>query len=57
MLDEKSKIFIRDNNAIKILDKIRKFNENLSDLISSNDPFGFDVREEKAIKKLSQNSN
>ncbi len=53
LLDEKSKIFIRDNNAIKILDKIRKFNEkSFSDLISSNDPFGFDVREEKSYKRV-----
>ena len=53
LLDQKSKIFIRDNKAIEILNKVRLLNEKpFSEIISSNDPFGFDIREEKSYKRV-----
>ena len=45
--------FIRYNNAISILRKVRAFQEDsFSELISANDPFGFDKREKIVFKEL-----
>jgi site-specific DNA-methyltransferase (adenine-specific) len=45
--------FIRYNEAIPILHKIRKFNEtSFSEIVSANDPFGFDVRVENSYKRV-----
>lgn len=46
-------IILRDNSAIKILEKvIANTNYYMSSLISMNDPFGFDMREEHSSKRL-----
>lgn len=45
LLEKGAETFIRNNEAISILHKVRKLGEDsFSNLISSNDPFGFDVR-------------
>lgn len=53
-------IFVRYNQAMSILDKVRLLKEkSFSDLISSNDPFGFDTREDgsyKRVKPIFENS-
>ena len=56
LLEPGSDVFIRHNEAIPILQKIRKFKENsFSSLISANDPFGFDVREGNSYKRIKPN--
>ena len=53
LLEPGTDVFIRHNEAIPILRKIQKFKEdNFSTLISANDPFGFDVREENSYKRI-----
>ena len=45
--------FIRYNDAISILKKIQAFKEGaFSNLVSANDPFGFDVRQENSLKRV-----
>ena len=46
-------LFIRSNKAISILHKVKAMNEkSFSELISANDPFGFDVREEGSFRRV-----
>lgn len=53
LLERGLNTFIRNNHAIPILKKIRRFNENsFVDIISSNDPFGFDIRESGSYKRV-----
>ena len=53
LLEEGADTFIRYNEAISVLHKIRKLNEeSFATLISANDPFGFDVRVENSYKRI-----
>jgi len=53
LLEKDLNIFIRNNNSISILRKIRSFKEkSFADIISSNDPFGFDIREDNSYKRV-----
>jgi len=46
-------IFVRSNESIKILNKIKsKNNVWFSSIVSLNDPFGFDIREEHSSKRV-----
>ncbi len=48
--------FIRNNEAIPILKKVQKRREkSFSELISANDPFGFDIRVEGSMKRVKPN--
>ncbi len=45
--------FIRNSEALSILNKVRAFNEtSFSDIISANDPYGFDVRENNSYLRV-----
>ena len=45
--------FVRRNEMVSIIKKVRKFKEKTFDeIISSNDPFGFDVREVGSYKRV-----
>ena len=51
--EEGQDIFIRYNEAIPILRKIMQCGEqSFSDIVSANDPFGFDVREKDSYKRI-----
>lgn len=53
LLEEGAETFIRYNDAISILRKTRELKErSFSDIISANDPFGFDVRVENSYRRL-----
>lgn len=53
LLEKGNDSFIRFNEAISILHKVKKFKENsFSNIISANDPFGFDVRVENSYKRI-----
>jgi site-specific DNA-methyltransferase (adenine-specific) len=53
LLEEGASTFIRYNEAIPILKKVQSRKEkSFSDLISANDPFGFDVRVEGSMKRV-----
>jgi len=53
LLEEGTETFIRYNDAISILKKVREKNENsFADLVSPNDPFGYDVRETGSMKRI-----
>jgi site-specific DNA-methyltransferase (adenine-specific) len=53
LLEKGAETFIRHNEALTILHKVQKFNEKcFTDLISANDPFGFDVREDGSYKRV-----
>lgn len=53
LLENGSDTFIRFNEAIPVLQKIKKFEEqSFADFISANDPFGFDMREDKSYKRV-----
>jgi len=53
LLKEGLDIFIRNNEAIQILSKVQALNDgSISDLISANDPFGFDVRVQNSYKRI-----
>jgi site-specific DNA-methyltransferase (adenine-specific) len=53
LLEEGASTFIRYNEAIPILKKVQAKNEkSFSDLVSANDPFGFDVRVEGSMKRV-----
>lgn len=45
--------FIRNNDQISILRKVKSHNENsFAGIVSANDPFGFDVREKGSYKRV-----
>lgn len=53
LLEEGTSTFIRYNEAIPILRKVKIKEENsFSDIVSANDPFGFDVRVEGTMKRV-----
>ena len=53
LIEKGAKIFIRNNHAINILGKIKSESfKSFSSLISSNDPFGYDVREKNSYKRV-----
>lgn len=53
LLEEGTDTFIRYNQAISILRKIHKLKEaRFSDIIRSNDPFGFDVRVDGSYRRI-----
>ena len=53
LLDDISQIFIRENEAVEIVNKVRALKEeSFSKLISANDPFGFDMREANSYSRI-----
>lgn len=53
LLEKDAETFIRHNEVIPILHKIQKLNEkSFVNIISANDPFGFDVRIEGSYKRI-----
>jgi len=51
-------IFIRSNFAVDIINKVNSFNEaKFSDLVSNNDPFGFDIRQDGSWKRVKPKSS
>lgn len=53
LLEEGADTFIRYNEAISILRKVQKLKEkSFSNIISANDPFGFDERVENSYKRI-----
>jgi site-specific DNA-methyltransferase (adenine-specific) len=53
LLEEGAETFIRYSEAISILHKVRKLNEeSFASLVSANDPFGFDVRVENSYVRI-----
>lgn len=58
LLEEDTDTFIRYNQAIPILRKIRKLKEtSFAELVSANDPFGFDVRVENSYRRVKSKVN
>lgn len=56
LLEEGVDSFIRYNELIPILHKVRSKNEHsFADLVSANDPFGFDVRVKNSYKRVKPN--
>jgi site-specific DNA-methyltransferase (adenine-specific) len=53
LLEEGAETFIRYNEAIAILHKVRRMNEeSFANLVSANDPFGFDMRVENSYRRV-----
>lgn len=53
LLESGMETFIRYNEQISVYHKVRKYNEtSFSDIVSANDPYGFDVREENSYKRI-----
>lgn len=53
LLQDGYDVFVRSNEAICILKKVQSYNEeSFANLISANDPFGFDVREQNSYKRV-----
>lgn len=53
LLEQGASTFIRNNEAIPIFKKVQDKKENsFSDLVSANDPFGFDVRVDGSMKRI-----
>ncbi len=53
LLEKGLEIFIRNSELISILKKVQKQEERpFSEIVSANDPFGFDVREENSYKRV-----
>ncbi len=53
LLEEGLDVFIRDSELISTLKKVQAKNEvSFSEIVSPNDPFGFDVREENSYKRV-----
>ena len=53
LLEEGNSTFIRFNNAIKILNKIKRKGEtSFMNLVSPNDPFGYDIRVENSMRRI-----
>jgi site-specific DNA-methyltransferase (adenine-specific) len=53
LLEKNTDTFVRYNEAISILRKVQSFNEDsFANIISANDPFGFDIRENNSYKRV-----
>ena len=53
LLEKGMSTFIRNNELISILRKVQEMKEDsFSNLISANDPFGFDIREQNSYKRI-----
>lgn len=53
LLEKGAETFIRYNDAISILRKVQNFKEkSFANIVSANDPFGFDVRVEGSYKRV-----
>lgn len=53
LLEDGAETFIRYNQAISILHKVKKLKEeSFETLVSANDPFGFDVRVENSYRRV-----
>jgi len=53
LLEKETGTFIRFNEAISILRKVQHLKEeNFASIISANDPFGFDVREDNSYRRV-----
>lgn len=53
LLEDGADTFVRYNEAISLLHKVRKLKEDgFTSIVSANDPFGFDVREENSYKRI-----
>lgn len=53
MREQNAEIFIRDSKVIGILRKVQNCKEqSFSDIISANDPFGYDVRENNSYRRV-----
>jgi len=53
LLEKGLEIFIRNSESISILKKVQKQRErSFAEIVSANDPFGFDVREENSYKRV-----
>lgn len=53
LLEKGADTFIRYNQAVSILKKVQAFKEaSFSNIISANDPFGFDLRVENSYKRI-----
>ena len=58
LLETNLSIFMRYVQMVPILQKVLSFKENsFSDIISANDPFGFDVREKGSYKRVKPSFN
>ena len=58
LLEKGATTFIRYNDAIPILKKVQAIKEkSFSELVSANDPFGFDVRVEGSMKRVKPKFN
>jgi len=56
LLEEGTETFIRYNDAIPIVRKIRSYGEqSFSSVVSANDPFGFDTRVENGYRRIKPN--
>jgi site-specific DNA-methyltransferase (adenine-specific) len=56
LLEDDCDTFIRYNEALGIFRKIRSFREqSFADIVSANDPFGYDVRENNSYKRIKPN--
>ena len=53
LLEEGMETFIRNEKMISLLYKVKSLNENsFSEIVSANDPFGYDTREEHSSKRV-----
>lgn len=53
LLEDGADTFVRYNEAISLLHKVQKLKEDgFTSIVSANDPFGFDVREENSYKRI-----
>lgn len=53
LLEKNAETFIRHSSQLSILNKVQEKNEPLFEtIVSANDPFGFDIREENSYKRV-----